>query len=168
MPCQAPMPAAMPAYFHERMHVHGLHMQPHAGLSSTQDTRNLLVCGISGAHGQCRQVICAAVCPHPLGCGGMANRRHAFCRWRTLCMRWQSAPEIITLAHTNLLARSQVFKMSEAEVIRCGGMDAAMYVKILEMGEHKADGWQRYIVQQACLQNTSLAAAINRVPRVDT
>ncbi|KAL6782290.1 hypothetical protein ACKKBG_A06245 [Auxenochlorella protothecoides x Auxenochlorella symbiontica] len=28
----------------------------------------------------------------------------------------------------------QVFKMSEAEVIRCGGMDAAMYVKILEMG----------------------------------
>lgn len=82
-------------------------------------------------------------------------------------MRWQSAPEIITLAHTKLLARSQVFKMSEAEVIRCGGMDAAMYVKILEMGEHKACGWQRCIVQQACLQNPSLAAAMTRVPRVD-
>ncbi len=54
-------------------------------------------------------------------CGGHDLRCVQFA---TSGRTWRHAPTLLM----------QVFKMSEAEVIRCAGVDAAMYLKILRMG----------------------------------
>lgn len=40
---------------------------------------------------------------------------------------------------------AQVYNMNQAEVIRCGGVDAAMYMNILQMGASKIGGLVKWL-----------------------